>query len=66
MLSEVQADQRRLERLQLPDQAAPAIVEATKDWPEWRRQTVLLCIVDDNGAITEGLCYDLAFGLRFE
>lgn len=66
MLSEVQADQRRLERLQLPDQAAPLIAEVTNDWPEWRRQTVLLCIVDDNGAITEGLHYDPASGLLFE
>lgn len=63
MLSEVQADARRLERLELPDQRAPEIAAMTKDWPEWRRNGVTVCPVADDGSIAEGLRYEAALGL---
>lgn len=63
MLSEVQADARRLERVALPDQRAPEIAAVTKHWPEWRRNTVTVCPVADDGWIAEGLHYQAAEGL---
>lgn len=63
MLSEVQADARRLERLTLPDQAAPEIAAVAKDWPEWRRSLVTVCPVGEDGVIAEGLRYDRDLGL---
>ncbi|HQS47788.1 MAG TPA: hypothetical protein PK706_15375 [Xanthobacteraceae bacterium] len=63
MLSEVQAAARRLERLELPDQRAPEITAVTKDWPEWRRNTVTVCPVAADGSIAEGLHYQAAEGL---
>ncbi|MDQ0507383.1 CRISPR-associated helicase Cas3' [Xanthobacter agilis] len=63
MLSEVQADARRLERLELPDQRTPEIAAVTKDWPEWRRNGMTVCPVADDGSITEGLHYQAATGL---
>ncbi len=56
-LSEVAAAKARLDRLPLPDQSAPEILVATKDWPEWRRASVTVCPVDEGGKICEGLFY---------
>jgi CRISPR-associated endonuclease/helicase Cas3 len=63
MLSEVQADVRKLRGLALPDQTAPEVVAVTKEWPEWRRGSATVCPMDDDGGICEGLRYDLNLGL---
>lgn len=63
-MSELSAAKARLDRLPLPDQASPAIAAAKRDWPEWRRDAVTLCPVED-GVICEGLTYDGEIGLSF-
>lgn len=65
MLSEVQAAAYRVGRIALPDQSAPAIAALTRDWPEWRRQSVIVCPVGRDGAICEGLYYMADRGLGF-
>jgi CRISPR-associated endonuclease/helicase Cas3 len=64
-LSEVSAAKHRLDKLTLPDQSAPAIAAITKDWPDWRRDSALICAVGEDGVICEGLRYDGELGLRF-
>lgn len=64
-LSELQASKAKLDRLELPDQTAPEIVAAMRDWPEWRRKVVTLCPVGEDGAICAGLSYDCDIGLIF-
>ena len=65
MLSEVSAAAARLNRLPLPDQAAPEIRAFTAGWPDWKRATVTVCPVDAEGGICEGLRYDPGLGLLF-
>ena len=64
-LSEVCASLKRLARLTLPDQSAPAIAAITAQWPHWKRATTRLCPVAADGAICEGLLYDGKTGLVF-
>lgn len=64
-LSEVSVRAARVDRLPLPDQSAPAIVAATRDWPAWKRAEVCLCPVAEDGAICAGLRYDRDCGLVF-
>nr|WP_286193326.1 CRISPR-associated helicase Cas3' [Boseongicola sp. H5] len=65
MLSEVQASAKRLGALPLPAQDTPAIRMATADWPEWKRDSVILCPVGEDGEICEGLSYTRERGLLF-
>ncbi|MDR0809098.1 MAG: CRISPR-associated helicase Cas3' [Gemmobacter sp.] len=62
-LSELSADKARLDRLSLPDQSVAEIAAATRDWPDWRRATVTVCPVGEDGAICEGLRYSQEKGL---
>ncbi len=64
-LSEVSAHKKKLDALTLPNQSTPAIVAITKDWPEWRRESVWVCPVGEDGVICQGLRYDAEFGLVF-
>ena len=64
-LSEVSASARKLKRLVLPDQCDAAIQTATRDWPEWRRNTVIVCPVGTHGTLCDGLIYDEGIGLLF-
>lgn len=64
-LSEVSVSRKRLQSLSLPDQFAPDIQSITRDWPDWKRATLCLCPVADDGAICEGLRYDCGSGLTF-
>ncbi len=65
-LSEVSADKARLDRLLLPDQEAPEIAAATRDWPDWCRDAVTVCPVGEDGEICEGLRYSACSGLIWE
>lgn len=65
-LSEVRASEHRLAYLELPAQSAPEIVELTRDWPDWRRNALTVCPMDNTGRICEGLRYDPALGLLFD
>lgn len=65
-LSEVSAAKVRLDRLPLPDQMAPEIVAATRDWPDWRRAAVTVCPVGEDGGICEGLRYSESSGLLWD
>ncbi|TNC72039.1 CRISPR-associated helicase Cas3' [Rubellimicrobium roseum] len=65
MLSEVAAQATRLAKLRLPDQRTAEIVAATWDWPEWKRESVTVCPVGDDGTICEGLRYRVKTGLEF-
>ncbi|MBD9529735.1 CRISPR-associated helicase Cas3' [Paracoccus sp. PAR01] len=64
-LSEVSASARRLVGLDLPDQDAPEFAAITKEWPDWRKATVTMCVVGDDGRICQGLAYDADLGLLF-
>lgn len=64
MLSEVSVRCRWLERFALPDQTMAEIVALKADWPEWRRNEVLVCPVEADGRITDDLRYDADSGLR--
>lgn len=64
-MSEVSAAKHKLDKLLLPDQAMSVILAITKDWPEWRRESVVVCPVGADGMICEGLRYDAQTGLMF-
>lgn len=64
--SEVTARRKRLEPLPLPDQSAAEIFAVTQDWPEWKRASVRLCPVGEDGVICEGLQYSAEYGLVFD
>lgn len=65
MESEVQAAAHRLTSLDLPRQDEAAIRAVTADWPEWKRNSQLLCPVAADGSISAGLSYDPERGLLF-
>lgn len=64
-LSEVSVSAHRLRGLALPDQEDVAVKSVTGAWPEWRRQTVAVCPVTDDGTICSGLNYNKREGLLF-
>ncbi|MEA4837755.1 MAG: CRISPR-associated helicase Cas3' [Rhodospirillaceae bacterium] len=63
MLSEVQADAGKLKKLSLPDQTEEDIAAVIREWPDWRREAMILCPVTESGKIAEGLRYDSTLGL---
>lgn len=63
--SEVTAAASRLAPLTLPDQTSADIAAVTASWPEWKRRTVTVCPVAQDGAICEGLRYHSEYGLIF-
>ena len=65
MESEVQAAAHRIASLDLPRQDEAAIRAVTADWPEWKRNSQLLCPVAADGSISAGLSYDPERGLLF-
>lgn len=65
MLSEVAADLKRLASLPLPDQSGPEALAFMAGWAEWRRVSLTICPVGENGRICDGLRYDEASGLVF-
>ncbi len=64
-LSEVSANAARLARLDLPGQDAPELAAFRADWKDWRKASVTLCVVENDGKICEGLAYDRDLGLLF-
>lgn len=62
-LSEVTAAAYRLDKLALPDQTTPEVLAVRADWPDWKQ--AVLCVVQDSGAICEGLRYEADRGLIF-
>lgn len=64
-LSEVRAAENRCKSLALPSQDDPAIRAFTAAWPDWRRQSVMVCPVAEDGRMVAGLRYDAAMGLEF-
>lgn len=64
-LSEVQAAEHRLKGLQLPDQDMPEIAALTAGWPEWKKRTVTVCPLGEDGRICDGLRYSPEYGLLF-
>lgn len=64
-LSEVSASAKKLGRLSLPDQTSPEIAYFTRKWPEWKRSSITVCPIDDNGLICDGLRYSSSLGLEF-
>ncbi len=65
-LSEVSAGTNRFNQMILPRQDDPVIQTLVTDWPEWKRQSIVVCPVDEQGKICIGLRYDSTFGLQFE
>lgn len=63
--SEVSASSQKLRDLPLPDPAAPEIAAVMKNWPDWKKGTVTLCPVAEDGTICRGLRYDRECGLVF-
>ena len=66
MLSEVRAAEKRLGQLALPDQGRADIMRRVNDWPDWKRSSLTVCPVAEDGTICDGLCYDAEFGLLFD
>jgi len=64
-LSEVSASRKRLARFDLPEQDAPEIVALTRDWPDWKRTSLRICPVAEDGMICPGLRYEADAGLIF-
>ena len=62
-LSEVTASAHRLDALPLPDQSAAEIQAIRADWPDWKQ--AVLCPVEADGTICEGLRYTADQGLLF-
>ena len=62
-LSEVQASAARLSAFDLPDQDIPEINALTRNLPDWKRRSITVCPVGDDGVICAGLRYDADFGL---
>lgn len=65
-LSEVRANASRFRALDLPDQNTPNIAAFTKDWPDWKRNAITVCPVDESGKICCGLRYNPEMGLLFD
>ena len=61
MLSELSASERSVQS-QLPDQTLPGIEAVKADWPDWKRASVAVCPVVDEG-ISDGLHYSRDWGL---
>lgn len=64
-MSEVSARRARLDRLSLPDQSDPSMLDITEAWPDWKRAETILCPVAEDGTICEGLRYEADCGLLF-
>lgn len=64
-LAEVSVAVRRLRALALADQQRPEIAAIKATWPEWRRNAVTICPVDEGGRLCEGLSYASDLGLMF-
>ncbi len=65
-LSEVRASAERLKGIELPAQNSAEIRALTKDWPDWKRDSVTVCPVASDGVVCAGLRYEIPVGLRFE
>lgn len=65
LLSEVSSSAKRLVSLDLPCQSSPEIAVFTAGWPNWKRGSLTICPVAEDGAICEGLRYDPTLGLLF-
>ena len=61
--SEVQMSWARYEKLGGVDQEAAEIVRLKASWPEWRRSTVQIAAVGEDGGMSRGLRYDSRLGL---
>lgn len=64
-LSEVRAAAKRCKSLELPPQDDSAVRAFVVDWPDWRRQSAVVCPVDEEGDIAAGMRYDGETGLEF-
>lgn len=66
-LSEVGVSINRLKHfeIKLPDQDIPEIQSVKEKWSKGKRDHQILCPVDKDGIICEGLKYDKKYGLQF-
>jgi CRISPR-associated endonuclease/helicase Cas3 len=64
-LSEVSVRVARLSGKAMPDQQAPAILRFIRDWPDWRKASVRVCPLADDGELCDGLRYQPDLGLIF-
>ena len=65
VMSEVSGAKHRIEKYALPGQSDPPISNVVKLWPDWMGNSHVLCPVDDDGMICEGLYYSGDRGLMF-
>ena len=65
VLSEVQCARWRVPE-DLPDQEASLITAVKAAWPQGKRDHAILCPVDEDGRVADGLRYDPARGLIFQ
>lgn len=63
--AEVSAAAYKLDRLPLPDQMTPEVSAVKEGWPDWMQTCLVVCPLDEAGAICEGLSYDRERGLIF-
>jgi len=63
--SEVSLSRKRYEQIGGVDQDRIDIAEIKTRWPEWKQAMLHIAPVGQNGEISEGLRYDMKFGLIF-
>ncbi|MCY3877169.1 MAG: CRISPR-associated helicase Cas3' [Rhodobacteraceae bacterium] len=61
--SEVQMSRARYEKLGGVNQDAPGVIKLKATWPDWKRSTIQVAVVEQDGHITKGLRYDKELGL---
>ncbi len=61
--SEVQMSRARYEKLGGVNQDTPEVIKFKATWPDWRRSTIQIAVVDRGGDISFGLRYDRKLGL---
>ena len=61
--SEVQMSRARYEKLGGVDQETPEINKLKSSWPDWKRSTVQIAVVGNEGDMSGGLRYDSRLGL---
>ena len=60
--SEVQMSRARYEKLGGVNQDAPEVIKLKETWPDWKRSTIQIAVVDLEGDISSGLRYDPHLG----
>ncbi len=62
--SEVKLSRSMFEKAGGLDQETPAVAALKASWPDWKRSSIFIAPVSEDGWISDGLRYDSVFGLQ--